>query len=297
MKFFNAKTYPLWFLYSTIIFHQLITSLAYPFAKLGLNQIDPYTYAFYRFLFSSLIYVPVLFWLWNRPRMPRRDHFRLFLIGLILIPMNQVIFLVGQSMTAAGHSALLFATIPIFIYILAIIFLKEKATFRRTAGIMVAFIGVYIILTGGKVNFGMEYLWGDLLVLAAVIAWAFATVLLKPLSLKYGAFRAMGLGLVYGSLVYLPYGLYRALTADYSRIDGSGWFSILYMAIVISLGAYFLWYWVIKFMDVSRVAVLQNIQPIIATVVAAFLLAEPVSATFIFGGIIVISGVILTEIK
>lgn len=297
MKFINAKAYPLWFLYSAILFHQLITSLAYPFAKLGLNQIDPYTYAFFRFLFSTMIYIPVLIWLWNRPRMPLKDHFRIFIIGLILIPLNQVLFLVGQSKTAAGHSALLFATIPIFIYILAIIFLKEKATFRRTAGIIVAFVGVYVILSGGKVNFGMEYFWGDILVLIAVIAWAFATVLLKPLSLQYGAFRAMGLGLVYGSLVYFPYGIYRALTADYSRIGTSGWFSILYMAIVISLGAYFLWYWVIKYMDVSRVAVLQNIQPIIATVVAALLLAEPISATFIIGGIIVISGVILTEIK
>jgi len=297
LKLINAKAYPLWFLYSAILFHQLITSLAYPFAKLGLNQIDPYTYAFFRFLFSTMIYIPVLIWLWNRPKIPLKDHFRIFIIGLILIPLNQVLFLVGQSKTAAGHSALLFATIPIFIYILATIFLKERATFRRTAGIIVAFVGVYVILSGGKVNFGMEYFWGDILVLIAVIAWAFATVLLKPLSLQYGAFRAMGLGLVYGSLVYFPYGIYRALTADYSRIGTSGWFSILYMAIVISLGAYFLWYWVIKYMDVSRVAVLQNIQPIIATAVAALLLAEPISATFIIGGVIVISGVILTEIK
>jgi len=297
LKLINAKAYPLWFLYSAILFHQLITSLAYPFAKLGLNQIDPYTYAFFRFLFSTMIYIPVLIWLWNRPKIPLKDHFRIFIIGLILIPLNQVLFLVGQSKTAAGHSALLFATIPIFIYILATIFLKERATFRRTAGIIVAFVGVYVILSGGKVNFGMEYFWGDILVLSAVIAWAFATVLLKPLSLQYGAFRAMGLGLVYGSLVYFPYGIYRALTADYSRIGTSGWFSILYMAIVISLGAYFLWYWVIKYMDVSRVAVLQNIQPIIATAVAALLLAEPISATFIIGGVIVISGVILTEIK
>ncbi len=297
MKFINAKTYPLWFLYAVIIFHQLISSLAYPFAKLGLNQIDPFTYAFFRFLFATAIYIPVLISLWKRPVMPLRDHFKIFTIGLLLIPLNQVMFLVGQSMTAAGHSALLFATVPIFIYILAIIFLKEKATFRRTAGIIVAFIGVYVILTGGKVNFGLEYLWGDILVLFAVIAWAFATVFLKPLSIKYGAFRAMGLGMVYGSLVYFPYGIYRALTANYSHIEASGWFSILYMAIVISLGAYFLWYWVIKYMDVSRVAVLQNIQPIIATAVAAILLAEPVSATFIIGGVIVISGVILTEIK
>lgn len=297
MKIFNARSYPLWFLYAVILFHQVITSLAYPFAKLGLNQIDPFAYAFYRFFISSLIYIPVLIVLWKRPAMPFKDHLRIFLVGLILIPGNQVLFLVGQSMTSAGHSALLFATIPIFIYILAISFLDEKATFRRSLGIIVAFIGVVVILTGGKVNFGTEHLYGDLLVLMAVIAWAFATVLLKPLSLKYGAFRSMGLGLVYGSLVYFPYGIYRAVTADYSRMDSSGWFSVIYMAVAISLGAYFIWYWVIKFMDVSKVAVLQNIQPIIATAVAAVLLSEPISTAFVIGGIIAIAGVVLTEVK
>jgi len=297
VKYINAEKYPLWFLYLAMLFQQLVTALAYPLAKLGLNQIDPYTYAFYRFLFTSIIYIPVLLWFWNRPRIPLKDHVRIFFIGVILIVLNQVIYLVGQSLTAAGHSALLFATVPIFIYILAIFTLGEKGTFRRTSGIIIAFIGVVIILTGGKVNFGMEYFWGDILILCAVISWAFATVLLKPLALKYGAFRSMGLGLVYGSLVYFPYGVYRAITADYTSLKLSGWLTIVYMAVFISLGAYFIWYWAIKYMDVSRVAVLQNIQPVLATAIAAWMLAEPISTTFVIGGIVAISGVILTEIK
>jgi len=54
------------------------------------------------------------------------------LIGLIIIPFNQVAFLYGQSLTHASHSSLLFATVPIYIYILATIFLNEKATLRKT---------------------------------------------------------------------------------------------------------------------------------------------------------------------
>ncbi|MCX6826424.1 MAG: DMT family transporter, partial [candidate division Zixibacteria bacterium] len=74
------------------------------------------------------------------------------------------------------------------------------------------------------------------------------------------------------------------------------WFSIIYMAVVISTLAYFLWYWILKYMEASRVAVVQNIQPIIASAVSAVVLAEPISADFVIGGIIVMAGVLLTEI-
>lgn len=288
---------PLWFLYSVILFHQLLTSLAFPIAKLGLNQIDPFTYAFIRFTLSSAIYLPILLLLRNRMKIPARDHLRIFLIGIILIPFNQVLFLLGQSMTSASHSSLLFATVPIFIYVLAIVFLGEKPTVRRTAGILVAAGGVYVILSGGTPVSGTASLAGDLLILLAVVAWAVATVMAKPLAVRYGAFRVTGHALVYGSLLYFPYGLYRAVDFRFDGVSWVGWFSVLYMALVVSLVAYILWYWVLKYMEASRVAVLQNIQPVIASAVAAVVLAEQISSGFVLGGIIVIAGVVLTELK
>lgn len=221
---------------------------------------------------------------------------KIILAGLIIIPFNQVLYLLGQSKTSAAHSSLLFATIPIFLYILAILFLNEKPTFRRTIGILVASTGVFIILGGGKVEFGSEYLTGDLLILIAVLAWAIGTVILKPMAVKYGAFRVTGLALVSGSIVYFPYGLYKALEYSTLSITIIGWLSIFYMAVMVSIIAYFLWYWTLKYMEASRIAALHNIQPIIATIVAAFLLGEIISGTFVLGGCIAIAGVILTEI-
>jgi len=280
------------------MFHQIITALAFPIVKLGVNEIDPLTYAFLRFSLSSIIYIPILLTLRHRKKkIPRRDHIRIFIIGLLLIILNQAIFIFGQSMTSAGHSSLLFATLPIYVYILAIIFLNEKATARRTVGIIVAAAGVYLILSGGDIKFGSEYLLGDMLVLIAVVAWAVATIMVKPLALEYGAFRVTGLALVYGSIVYAPYGLHRALECDFSGVTWVGWASLAYLAVVISILAYFLWYWVLKYMEASRLAVIQNIQPVIASGVAAVVLSETISGGFIIGGIIIITGVILTQIK
>jgi drug/metabolite transporter (DMT)-like permease len=284
-------------LYAIILFHQVITALAFPVARLGLLEINPYVFAFFRFAISSVFYILVISATPWRISIPGRDYLRIFIVGLVLIPGNQVMYLVGQSMTTASHSSLLFATMPIFVYILALLFLGERPSSRRFAGILIAMIGVYIILAGGRVRFGMETLRGDLIVLAAVIAWAVGTIMVKPLAIKYGAFRVVGLALTFGSAVYLPYGLYRTIDYDLTGISPSGWLSIGYMALVVSGLAYFLWYWVLKYMEASRIAVLQNIQPIIATAVAAVMLGEPVGKSLVAGGLIVIGGVILTEIK
>ena len=56
-----------------------------------------------------------------------------------------------------------------------------------------------------------------------------------------------------------------------------------------------MWYWVLKYMEASRLAVYHNIQPIIASAIAYFWLGEPLTMAFIVGGLIVLVGVIVTE--
>ncbi|MFH2037553.1 MAG: DMT family transporter [Candidatus Zixiibacteriota bacterium] len=287
---------PRWLLYPIILIGQFLTAIAFPIAKIGLNDLDPLIYAFIRFFISTLIYLPIILILSRKTKIPVRDHLRILIIGLLMIPCNQVLFLIGQSKTSAGHSSLLFATVPIFIYIMAIIFLKEKTNIRKTSGILIASIGVYIILSGGHIKFGPEFLIGDLLILVAVIAWAASTILIKPLAMEYGAFRITGTAIVYGSLAYFPFGLYKMIPFELSGITLSAWLSVLYMAIIVTVFSYFMWYWTLKYMAASRLAIAQNFQPIIATAVAAIYLAEPIGLNFVVGGIIVMGGVIITEL-
>jgi len=284
-------------IYSIIFLHQFVSSFAYPVAKLGLNSFDPFVYAFFRFLFTSAIFSVILLFRRSNVSIPPRDHLKILLVGIVLIPANQLLFLVGQSLTTASHASLLFATTPIFIYLLAVLILKEKATFRRTFGIIIATAGVYLILTSGKIRFGREHLLGNLLIIAAVIAWAFGTIIGKPLAQKYGALRVTGLALTYGSLLYFPFGIYKTVQYPLSTVPWVGWFSVAYMAVVVSTFAYVLWYWILKYMEASRVAVIQNLQPIVASAAAVALLGEPITRHFVIGGVIILGGVLLTEIE
>ncbi|MEW6051371.1 MAG: DMT family transporter [Candidatus Zixiibacteriota bacterium] len=284
------------FLLPFILLQQTMGALCFPISKYGLAVIEPFTFAFFRFVLAALILLLLTrFKNGGRP-IEKRDYWKIVGLGAIIIPFNQTMYLWGQSLTAAGHGSILFATTPIWVFLLAIVVLKEKLNWRRGVGIAVALVGAFIIVTGGAIKVGAEYLTGDLIILVSVWAWAAYTIYGKPLVEKYGTLRVTAYALASGTVIYFPFGLYRALQYDYSHATGAAWLSIVYMAIGSSVISYILWYWFLNFMEASRLAVFQNIQPIIATLVALVFLGEIPGVSFLVGGAIVLAGVLVTEV-
>ncbi len=279
-----------------IMTQQIMGSLVYPIAKYGLTYIEPFTFAFYRYLLSAIVLLGIVRLMTHRLPIERKDYKKIFLLGILIIPLNQTLFLLGQSMTGAGHGAVIFSTTPIFVFLLAIIHLKEKLIWRRALGIVMAVGGVAVIMTGGAVKIGTDYLIGDAIIVVSVIAWAYYTIIGRDLVRKYGAIRVTAYALASGTVLYTPFGLIRALHFDYTGVPLGAWGSVLYMSLALSGVVYVLWYWLLKHMDASRVAVYHNVQPIIATVVAYLFLGEVITVTFIIGGGIVLAGVIISEI-
>jgi drug/metabolite transporter (DMT)-like permease len=292
----TPKRPPTWMLVAAMISLQTVAAVCYPIAKYGLTIIEPFTFAFYRFIISSVCLLAITFSRPLKPKVTRADWWRIIALGIIIIPFNQTLFLVGQSMTGAGHGAFLFSTTPVWIFVLALVHLKEKATWRRTVGILVATAGVMVIMWSGLQEVGHEYLFGDLIIVVSVVAWGYYTVLGKPLVQKYGAIRTTAYALAIGSAVYLPFGLHFALKYDYSQTTFAAWGSVLYMALGLSVLVYVTWYWLLKYLDASRIAVYHNIQPIIASVIAYFFLGETISTIFLVGGLVVLAGVVITEV-
>lgn len=288
----HSSTYIL----SVLFLQQTLGALAFPISKFGLEFIDPYTFAFYRFVIASTALLAVVLLQKHAVKIDKKDYLKIIGLGMLIIPFNQVMYLVGQSYTAASHSALLFATTPIWIFIAAFIHLKERPSIRRILGICIALAGVVAVMTSGAVSLGKEYLFGDMLVLFAVIAWAYYTIFGKTLVEKYGALRITAYSLSFGSLLYMPFGVYKAVNFNYSIVPIEAWWSVVYMAIGTSVFAYVLWYWVLKYMEASRIAVYHNMQPFIAAGVAYLWLGEPISAVLILGGLVAITGIVIAEV-
>lgn len=278
-----------------LFFQQLLAALTFPIAKFGLSHIEPFTFAFFRYIISSAVLLGMV-WV-RKPEKPvqKPDRKRIWGLGILIIPLNQTAYLVGQKFTAAGHGAILFATVPLWIFILAIFHLKERFDLRRGLGVLIGLVGVGILLVSGRIEIGMSYLLGDCLILIAVIAWAYYSILGKRLVQQYGAIRMTAYAMAAGTLIYFPFGVYRALRFDYAGVPLTAWLSVLYVVLGVSVLAYILWYWLLKYLDATRIAVFHNLQPVFATIAAYLILGETIGLPFLLGGLVVLGGVIITE--
>lgn len=279
-----------------IFVQQLIDGLAYPVARYGLLAVEPFTYAFFRFIISSAVLMTVVK-VRKTKGVPieKKDIPRIIKLGILTVLFNQTAYLFGQRLTAAGHGSVLFATAPIWLFVGGILFFKEKFSLRRTVGIVLGLIGVAFIVTSGALRVGVQYLVGDLIIMGAVFNWVIYTILCRPLAAKYGVFRITAYTLTAGSIVYFPFGLYHALRFNYSGVPLGAWFSILYMALGLSVGYYVLTNWLMRHMETTRMAVFLNFQPVIAAVVAYIFLGEGFGWPFVLGWITVLGGIIITE--
>lgn len=283
------------FLLFILVLQQFLGAMTFPIAKYGLAIIEPFTFAFYRFVLSALVLLGVTRLRYRTPPIEKRDYWKIIGLGFLIIPFNQTAYLYGQKLTGAGHGALLFSTAPIWIFLGGLFYLKEKFAVRRAVGVVLGLIGVIIIMTSGAIELGSEYLLGDMIIFIAVLAWSAFTILGRPLVLKYGAFRVTAYALASGSAMYFPFGLYRAFIFDYHKTNFGAWLTVVYAALGVSVVAYVLWYWLLKYMEVTKIAVFNNFQPVVASGLAFIFLNEPIGWPFIIGGLIVLSGVIITE--
>ena len=279
-----------------MLVHSVLSAGTYLAAKRALVDLSPFEIALFRFALAGGFYAAL--WRWSGVRIARRDLVALAGLGVLGIPVNQGLFLYGMSLTTPGHGALLYALAPVFVFLVARWRLGERATALEVLGVALALAGVVVVLVGrGAVGFdaaerGLE---GDLVILAAVVAWSFFAVLSKPYAERYGAAASTGVALAIGSAAYLPAGLALSELGAFARVSPGGWGSLVYLALLASVAAYLLYAWALRRAEAGRVAIWSNTQPVLTAALAWALHGEAVTASFVAGGAMVIAGVVLTE--
>ncbi|MEI8135414.1 MAG: DMT family transporter [bacterium] len=225
----------------------------------------------------------------------KKDMIRLFIIGFLNIPLNQFLYLAGLKYTTPANSALLYAMTPALVFLLAIRVHWEKLNWKKTVGIAVAFVGVCIIMFEHGASFSSTNTKGNIMIFAAVVAWSLFTLLGKPLVPKYGALRVTAIHLLLGTLMFAPYGLCTFDMSQVQAVTSDLWLEILYLGLISSCINYALWYYALGKLETSKVAIFQNLQPILTTVIALSIGKAILTPELFTGGALALLGVLLVE--
>lgn len=287
-------------IYLLLLLQQLISSSTHLVAKSVTLTLHPTTVVLIRGIFTCVAFG---LWMFIRRskvrRIDREDIPRLLLLGLINMPINQLLFIWGVKYTTAPNASLAYALTPAFVVIIMLMFWKQRPGWKRLLGVCVAFLGATIVLVDRGAGFAPSQTLGNVMVLGASMSWAGFTVFGRPMVVKYGPVHATALTFFAGLALYLPVWamipVHDPATALTDATWLATWSQLFYLGVITSGVGYGLWYYALSHMDSGRVAVFNNLQPILTSILALMIFGTQPTPLFLVGGAVALVGVMITQ--
>jgi drug/metabolite transporter (DMT)-like permease len=278
-----------------LVFITLAATFTPIFAKLTVAEISPLSLGFFRFGFAAILFFITLKFRKLDLKFDKKDYPRLVLLALLCIPLNQFFFLTGIKLSFASHSGIIYSLNPVYAYVIAVIFRYEKFQYSKLLSILLTVVGIFFIfyegLTATSVN--NEVMKGDILLLFAVFTFSMYLTLGKNIIGKYGALKVSTFVFLLGSILYIPLFIYDLPNFTLVNLTYKGIIGFIYLSVVVAYLAYFVWYYALKNIAVSRLTTLSNISPLLTVLFSIIFLSEHISVFFIIGSSITLLGVFI----
>ncbi|RSK36316.1 DMT family transporter [Hymenobacter metallilatus] len=227
----------------------------------------------------------------------RSDQLRAVACGILGIGLNQLLFFSGLNLTSPINASLIQTIAPVVTVLASAVLLGERLTLPRLAGIGLAAVGAAsIILSRGPVAAGgQDGLLGNVYILLNATAFGIYLVLVMPLMRKYHPFTVLARIFLVGAFLAVPAGWQQVQQPEYSSFPGSIWAAIAYMVICLTILAYLLNNWALKYASPALLGAYIYLQPALAVGIAVALgkdtltLTKALQALLIFGGVFLVS--------
>ena len=224
-------------------------------------------------------------------RIDARDLPRFIVAGLLGMVGYNLPVTVGLQWLPASSAGLLLATEPVWVLVIGLVFLGERAGPRVLAGTGVALAGVAVIAGPAALSpgSGTRAVAGAALVLLATLAFGGYMIVLRPLSQKYGPVSATATSSVAGALPYLAL----AGTVWPPRLSPPAGAELLFLALGSTVAGMLLWNLAVV-RGGAGISRLLYLEPVVSVLGAMVFLGERVTAAVLAGGVLVIAGVLMT---
>jgi drug/metabolite transporter (DMT)-like permease len=262
--------------------------------KIALREVSPVTVVWSRFLIG-LIILGWFAWRHGELAIPNwKTGLEFAFLGFMGISLHQWLQSSGLVTSEAATTAWILSTTPVFMAVLGWLFLKEHLGLARTAGIVMAALGVLLVISKGSLNslfsgsFGRP---GDILILISAPNWAIFSVMSRPALQKHSAIKVTFYVLLFGWLLTSLQFLAGRHWVEFSQLSTSGWICIAFLGIFCSALAYIFYNDGLKALPASQVGAFLYLEPLVATLVAAAVLSEQIVLATLIGGALILLGV------
>lgn len=201
---------------------------------------------------------------------------RLWILAVVGVLFNQLLFNWGLRYTTAATTALIYALTPSVVFWLGIwVFHKEAFQWRKVAALLVAYAGVILALWHNLLH--SAHGWGWLLILSAVGFWAWYLNYSPPVINRVGAIGVTTGVMILGGILHTPTLFLGLLLQKALPTSPIAWFSLLYLILGMSVAAYLLLNAGLRYLSPTQTALYISFQPLGTAALAAILGQEPLT--------------------
>ena len=264
--------------------------------RVGVREVPPFLLAAMRFLVAGLV---LYGWMIARgERSPSgREWMSASLLAVLIFVVDYGLLFWSEQRVASGIAAVMMATIPAFMALSEIIFLRtQRLTVRLTLALLIGIGGVAVLISR-SLNLGGAPIdrVGAIALIVASMSWSVASALTRKLPLPHSKVMSSGAQMLTG-------GVFLALTAAAlgefrnfhpSTISRGAWLSLLYLIVAGSIIGFTAYVWLIHHESPTKVGTYAYVNPVVAVLVGYFLGGETLGLRTILGTLFVLISVVV----
>jgi drug/metabolite transporter (DMT)-like permease len=262
------------------------------FIKIGLRHLPPLTFASIRFVIAIVLLLLIAYV--RRAKWPRtrREWQLLVTTGVLAFTINYGLIFWGEQYISSGLAALLQATIPLFGLLIAHLYLPdEPLTLMRLGGVVIGLLGVGIIFSN-QLGIGDAWsFWGSAAIVTGALAAAYSNVLVKAHAAKFDLTVLVAGQMFCGFVPLLIISIIKEGNPLRLHWSPAAIVSVFYLALVGSVAAFMLYYWLVRNMNVTNTQLIALVTPVVAVLLGVLFLDEELTWRVALGGLGIFLGI------
>lgn len=262
------------------------------FIKLGLEDLPPITFAGIRFVIACAILFSIIRIRGIQLPRARSDWILLAVTGILAFGLNYGLIFWGEQYISSGLAALLQATIPAFGLVFAHFHLPgERLSWSKIGGVVLGVCGVAVVFSNQLAVAGRQAVAGCVAMIFSSIFVAYSNVLVKAHGKNLNpAIMAAG-QMFFGLLLLLAVGIPLEGSPFRFHWTPMAVVALLYLAVVGSVIAFLLYYWLVLNMDVTKSMLIALVTPVVAVLLGMIVLNEEFGWRTLAGGAMIMLGI------
>ena len=263
--------------------------------RVGVREVPPFLLAAFRFLVAGLVLYG-----WMRlkgtPVPSRREWAAACILGSLIFLVDYGCLFWAEQRVPSGIAAVVLASIPVFITLLEIIFLRtQQLTFRLGLALLVGICGVAVLMSHsmslGEVPINRA---GAAALLFAAFSWSVATILTRRLSLPASKPMSAAAQMLTGGVQLL---VLAGLSGEFAgfraqAVSWTAWLALIYLIIAGSIVGFTAYLWLLHYESPTKVGTYAYVNPVVAVVIGHFVGGEVVGPRTLLGTLFVLVSVI-----